>query len=414
MPAEIKGNDPYAALRITEFRHLMTGRFLFIMGLRMMGTLVGWWVYELTNDPFDIGLIGLAEVIPAVSLSLYAGHVIDTSEKRKLLLRGVVAYLCCAVGLTLLSGLGEGRMSTAIIVFCIYAAIFLTGIFRAFTGPTFGTMIGHIIPRELLANATTWNQGIWLAASVLGHAIVGFLIVGLGNTGALVVICTLVTTGFFYLRFLHPKPPLTEKGEKKTFDSVKEGLRFVFSTKEVLGALSLDLFAVLFGGAVAMIPVFARDILKTGPVGFGWLNAAADIGSIIVVILLTMFPLRKQQGRKLMYAVGGFGLCIIIFGLSRNYWLSFVVLVLSGILDGVSMIIRGTIVQIKTPDHMRGRVMSVNSMFINSSNELGQFESGVASKLLGVVPSVVFGGTMTLLVVVITWFKAPSLRKMEY
>ncbi|MCA6497753.1 MAG: MFS transporter, partial [Chitinophagaceae bacterium] len=248
----------------------------------------------------------------------------------------------------------------------------------------------------------------------LGHAIVGFLIVGLGNTGALVVICTLVTTGFFYLRFLHPKPPLTEKGEKKTLDSVKEGLRFVFSTKEVLGALSLDLFAVLFGGAVAMIPVFARDILKTGPVGFGWLNAAADIGSIIVVILLTMFPLRKQQGRKLMYAVGGFGLCIIIFGLSRNYWLSFVVLVLSGILDGVSMIIRGTIVQIKTPDHMRGRVMSVNSMFINSSNELGQFESGVASKLLGVVPSVVFGGTMTLLVVVITWFKAPSLRKMEY
>jgi MFS family permease len=275
-------------------------------------------------------------------------------------------------------------------------------------------MIGHIIPRELLANATTWNQGIWLAASVLGHAIVGFLIVGLGNTGALVVICTLVTIGFFYLRFLHPKPPLTEKGEKKTLDSVKEGLRFVFSTKEVLGALSLDLFAVLFGGAVAMIPVFARDILKTGPVGFGWLNAAADIGSIIVVILLTMFPLRKQQGRKLMYAVGGFGLCIIIFGLSRNYWLSFVVLVLSGILDGVSMIIRGTIVQIKTPDHMRGRVMSVNSMFINSSNELGQFESGVASKLLGVVPSVVFGGTMTLLVVVVTWFKAPSLRKMEY
>jgi MFS family permease len=163
-----------------------------------------------------------------------------------------------------------------------------------------------------------------------------------------------------------------------------------------------------------MIPVFARDILKTGPVGFGWLNAAADIGSIIVVILLTIFPLRAQQGKKLMYAVGGFGLCIIVFGLSRNYWLSFAVLVLSGILDGVSMIIRGTIVQIKTPDHMRGRVMSVNSMFINSSNELGQFESGVASKLMGVVPSVIFGGTMTLLVVVVTWFKAPSLRKMEY
>ena len=195
---------------------------------------------------------------------------------------------------------------------------------------------------------------------------------------------------------------------------MKEGLRFVFSTKEVLGALSLDLFAVLFGGAVAMIPVFAKDILKTGPVGFGWLNAAADIGSILVVIGLTMFPLKKQQGKKLLFAVGGFGICIILFGISQWYWLSFTVLLLSGLLDGISMVIRGTILQLKTPDHMRGRVMSVNSMFINSSNELGQFESGVASKLMGVVPSVVFGGSMTLLVVVITWLKAPSLRKMEY
>ena len=275
-------------------------------------------------------------------------------------------------------------------------------------------MIGSIIPKELLANATTWNQGIWLSASVIGHALVGFLIVGLGNTGALLIICTLVITGLAYLFQLKLKPPLNEKGEKKTIESVKEGLRFVFSTKEVLGALSLDLFAVLFGGAVAMIPVFAKDILKTGPVGFGWLNAAADIGSILVVIGLTMFPLKKQQGKKLLFAVGGFGICIILFGISQLYWLSFTVLLLSGLLDGISMVIRGTILQLKTPDHMRGRVMSVNSMFINSSNELGQFESGVASKLMGVVPSVVFGGSMTILVVVITWLKAPSLRKMEY
>jgi MFS family permease len=414
MPSDSKGNDPYASLRITEFRNLMTGRFLFIMGLRMMGTLVGWWVYELTNDPFAIGLIGLAEVIPAVSLSLYAGHVIDIGEKRKILLRGVVAYFFCVVALMLLSGFGGRTLSTSMIAFCIYVVIFFTGVFRAFTGPTFSTIVGQVVPRELLANAITWNQGIWLSASVLGHAMVGFLIVGIGNTRTLMVICLFVAVGFFYLRFLQPREPLSEKGEKRTLESVKEGLRFVFSTKEVLGALSLDLFAVLFGGAVAMIPVFARDILKTGPVGFGWLNAATDIGSIMVVILMTLFPMRRQQGKNLLYAVGGFGLCIIIFGLSRNYWLSFAVLVLSGILDGVSMIIRGTIVQIKTPDHMRGRVMSVNSMFINSSNELGQFESGVASKLMGVVPSVVFGGMMTLVVVAITWFKAPSLRKMEY
>lgn len=407
--------DPFAAMRIPEYRNLMMGRFLFIMGLRMMGTLVGWWIYELTNDPFAIGLIGLSEVIPAVSLSLYAGHVIDISEKRKLLLRGVLLYFTCAIFLLLLStSYTASELSKHWIAFSIYIVIFFTGIIRAFTGPTFGTMVASIVPRDLLQNATTWNQGIWLSASVTGHATVGFLIAMLGNTKSLLIICALVAIGFFFMYQLKPKPSLNEPGEKKTMESVKEGLRFVFRTKEVLGALSLDLFAVLFGGAVAMIPVFARDILKTGPIGFGWLNAASDIGSISVVILLTLFPLRKQQGKKLLLAVGGFGICIIIFALSKIFWLSFAVLLLSGILDGISVVIRGTILQLKTPDHMRGRVMSVNSMFINSSNELGQFESGVAAKLLGVVPSVVFGGCMTLFVVTATWFKAPSLRKMEY
>ena len=407
--------DPFAAMRIPEYRNLMTGRFLFIMGLRMMGTLVGWWIYELTNDPFAIGLIGLSEVIPAVSLSLYAGHIIDISEKRKVLLRGVALYFTCAIFLLLLStSYTTAQLSKHWIAFLIYLIIFFTGIIRAFTGPTFGTMVASIVPRDLLQNATTWNQGIWLSASVTGHATAGFLIALLGNTGSLITISTLVIIGFCFMYQIKPKPSLNEPGEKKTLDSVKEGLSFVFKTKEVLGALSLDLFAVLFGGAVAMIPVFAKDILKTGPIGFGWLNAATDIGAIIVVILLTLFPLRRQQGKKLLLAVAGFGICIIIFAYSRLFWLSFSVLVIAGILDGISMVIRGTILQLKTPDHMRGRVMSVNSMFINSSNELGQFESGVAARLMGVVPSVVFGGTMTLLVVITTWFKAPPLRKMEY
>lgn len=408
-------NDPFAAMRISEYRNLMMGRFLFIMGLRMMGTLVGWWVYELTNEPFAIGLIGLSEVIPAVSLSLYAGHIIDISEKRKLLLRGVALYLACAL---LLLGLSTHYTASQIshhwIAFSIYVIIFFTGIFRAFTGPSFGTMVASIVPKNILQNATTWNQGIWLSASVIGHASVGFLIAGLGNTGSLSIISLLVLIGFLFMYQLSPKPPLNEPGEKKTLDSVKEGIQFVFSTKEILGALSLDLFAVLFGGAVAMIPVFAKDILKVGAIGFGWLNAASDIGSILVVVLLTLFPLRKKQGKKLLFAVGGFGLCIIVFALSKIFWLSFVVLLLSGILDGISVVIRGTILQLKTPANMRGRVMSVNSMFINSSNEFGQFESGVAAKLMNVIPSVVFGGSMTLFVVVVTWLKAPSLRKMEY
>jgi MFS family permease len=256
---------------------------------------------------------------------------------------------------------------------------------------------------------------MWLSASILGHAIVGFIIAGFGHTGSLVVVVVLVSLGFMFISKINPIPPHADiVVDQKPMESVKEGLRFVFNTKEVLGALSLDLFAVLFGGAVAMIPVFAKDILKVGPIGFGWLNAASDIGSVIVIVLLTVFPLKKAQGKKLLISVALFGICIIVFALSKFFWLTFAVLLISGIVDGISVVIRGTILQLKTPDNMRGRVMSVNSMFINSSNEFGQFESGVAAKMMGVVPSVVFGGCMTLLVVVITWFKAPTLKEMEY
>jgi MFS family permease len=408
-------NDPWGALRISEFRNLMIGRFLFIMGLRMMGTLVGWWIYELTNAPFAIGLIGLAEVIPAVSLALYAGHVIDKSEKRKLLLKGVILYWCCALILLFLSmDIGALKLTSLQIAVGIYFIVFCTGIIRSFTGPSFGTIVGAVVPKNLLQNATTWSQGIWLSASVLGHAIVGFIIAGFGHTGSLIVVVTLVGIGYGFIAMIKSKPPHADVVDQKTLESVKEGLRFVFNSKEVFGALSLDLFAVLFGGAVAMIPVFAKDILKVGPIGFGWLNAASDIGAIIIILIITVFPANRGQGKKLLLAVAGFGVCIIVFALSKIFWLSFIMLLLSGILDGFSMIVRGTIVQLKTPDHMRGRVMSVNSMFINSSNELGQFESGVAAKAMGVIPSVVFGGAMTLLVVGVTWFKAPALKKMEY
>jgi len=407
--------NAFAAVQIPEFRNFLLGRFTFIMGLRMLGTLVGWWVYELTNEPFAIGLIGLSEVIPAVSLSLYAGHVIDISEKRRMMLRGVSLYFCAVVMLFVLSTkITAEQFSNHTIVFCIYIIIFFTGVVRAFTGPIFHAILASIVPKNLLQNATTWNQGTWLSASVIGHASVGFLIAGLGNTGALIVVATLAATGFLFLFQLKPKPPIQQTHEKKTFESVKEGLQFVFKTKEVLGALSLDLFAVLFGGAVAMVPVFARDVLFVGPIGFGWLNAAADIGSVLIIITLTLKPIQAAQGKKLLMAVAGFGICIITFALSKVFWLSFIALMISGMLDGISVVIRGTILQLKTPDNMRGRVMSVNSMFINSSNELGQFESGVMAKLLGVIPSVVFGGCMTLFVVATTWFKAPSLRKMEY
>jgi MFS family permease len=414
-PANQSSLSPFASIRIAEYRNLILGRFIFIMGLRMMGTLVGWWIYELTNDPLAIGIVGLSEVIPAVSLALYAGHVIDLSEKRKLMLRGVMLYFLCAFILFLLSThFISTYLSSHLISIGIYAIIFCTGITRAFTGPVFGVLVALIVPKNLLQNATTWNQGAWLGASVTGHALSGFLISIIGIPGTLSVICTLIFIAFFVMTRLKPKAALNERGEKRTWDSVKEGVRFVYNTKEVLAASSLDLFAVLFGGAVAMIPVYAKDILHVGASGFGWLNAATDMGSIIIVIILTLSPLRREQGKKLMLAVAGYGACIIVFAISKVFSVSFAALLVSGMLDGISVVTRGTILQLKTPDNMRGRVMSVNSMFINSSNELGQFESGVAARLIGVVPSVIFGGCMTLLVVIITWIKAPGLRKMEY
>ncbi len=407
--------DPFAAIKIRQYRRLLTGRFCFTMGLRMLSTLVGWWLYELTGDPLAMGLIGLAEVVPAISLALYAGHVIDTSEKKGLLIKGVLFYLLGALTLFLLSYYFFDRPEKqSTVVAGIYIVIFCTGIIRAFVGPSFPSLLGHIVPKDQLQNAITWNQGTYLSASVAGHATGGFFIAAFGVSGTLLAVMSLVVLSLYNLNRLDKAPASKREGNQRTLESVKEGLRFVFNTKEVLGALSLDLFAVLFGGAVAMVPIYAKDILKVGAIGFGWLNAASDIGSIIIVVLLTLFPLRRHQGKRLLMAVAGFGISIIIFGLSKLFWLSFIVLLLSGVLDGISVVIRGTIVQLQTPNEMRGRVMSVNSMFINSSNELGQFESGVAARAIGVVPSVVFGGCVTLLVVLITWFKAPTLRKMEY
>lgn len=379
-----------------------------------MGTLVAWWMYELTGDAFYIGLIGLAEAIPALVLALYAGYVIDKSEKRKLLLRTVFLYATCAF---ILLGTSTNWFHQAfgnkMIIISIYGIIFFTGTIRAFSGPAFGAIIASLVPRHLLIYASQLSSTSWLIASITGHAMAGFLIAWLHVTGTFVVITCLIFAGLFFLTKLKEKPPGIT-AEVKTLEAVREGLKYVFQTKELLAALTLDLFAVLFGGAVAMVPVYAKDILHVGPIGFGWLNAAADIGSISMVLGLTLSPMRRRQGIKLLFAVAGFGACIIVFGISKWYWLSFVALMVSGVLDGVSVVVRSNIIQLKTPDALRGRVMSVNSMFINSSNEIGQFESGVAAKLIGIIPSVVFGGCMTIMVVVATWFKAPSLKKLEY
>ena len=384
------------------------------MGLRMLGTLVSWWLYELTGDAFYIGMVGLAEAVPAVGLALYAGYVIDKSEKRKVLLTAILLYaLCTFILLGSSTQWFHKEFGVKVIMIFIYTTIFFTGIIRSFSGPGFSSIIAAMVPRELLTTASQLNSTTYLIASITGHATAGFLIAYFNVTGTFAVITAFMLITWFALLRLKEKPPIVN-AEKRTLDAVSEGLKYVFKTKEVLAALSLDLFAVFFGGAVAMVPVYAKSILHVGPIGFGWLNAASDMGSICMVIWLTLAPLKKKQGLKLLLAVGGFGTCIIVFGLSKIYVLSFFALMVSGVLDGVSVVVRSNIVQLKTPDALRGRVMSVNSMFINSSNEIGQFESGLAAKLMGNVVSVVFGGCMTIFVVIATAIKAPSLKKMEY
>ncbi|MXV37220.1 MFS transporter [Flavobacteriaceae bacterium Ap0902] len=405
---------PIELFVIPEFRNLMSGRFMLIMGLRMMGALVGWWIYQLTGDPFSIGLIGLAEVIPAVSCALFAGHVIDNTEKKTLLLICVYGYLLVAGFLFYLAWAEDHGFTKKQVTYAIYGAIFLTGITRSFIGPIVPSMIPRVVSMTNLPPAITINQATFLGASVAGHAISGFLIAWFEIEGALLFIMALIFAGSMFFWFINAHPSEVEKGKVNMFQSIKEGIVYIKNTRELIGAMTLDLFAVLFGGAVAMVPVYATDILDAGAQGFGILNAGTDIGAILVISLLTFFPLNKNQGKIMIGCVAGFGACIIIFGLSTFFWLSFFALMLSGVLDGISMVIRGTIIQLKTPDHLRGRVMSVNTIFVSSSNELGQFESGLASRLLGVVPSVVFGGTMTLLTATTVWFKFPKLRKMTY
>lgn len=399
-----------------EFRWFLFCRFFYTMALRMVATVVAYQLFHLTRSSFSIGIVGLSEFIPVFSLALYAGHIIDRSDKRTLLLRGVLSYSLCITALVFVtSGWVQNRLSTSNTALCFYIIIFFSGVIRAFAGPTSNAIIAQLVPKDVLRFAASLSSTSWLTASIMGHASAGFLIAGIGAHHTFMVIFFLAFTAALALSRIEKKPVVVTNLATKTWDSVKEGLRFVFSHKVLLGAISLDLFAVLFGGAVALIPEFADRVLHVGPVGFGWLNAAMDIGSVIMIFSLTLSPISRKQGYKLFYAVGGFGLCIVVFGLSRVYWLSFGALMIAGMLDGISVVIRSTVLQLTTPDEMRGRVSSVNSMFINSSNELGQFESGFTAKLLGgAVPAVLFGGTMTLVVVIINWLKAPALRKFEY
>ncbi|HEX5667790.1 MAG TPA: MFS transporter [Chitinophagaceae bacterium] len=407
--------NAYHALRHTEFRFYIISRFFFILVLSMQATLISWKVYEITKDPFSIGLIGLIEFIPAVIMALYSGHIIDRNDKKKLLVFSFAGNLILTMALTIATLSSSMKyLGDRNVLYIIYAVIFCIGIMRAFSGPTSFALVSQLIPKEELPNAITWHSGSWQIASVTGPALAGLLYgtIGVSNTFYWMVLgLTIAMTAVF---FITNKPAAAQQRDEPVLESIKQGFRFVWKSREILGTMSLDLFAVFFGGATALLPYFADVILKTGPEGLGMLRSAPAVGSLFVLTLVTIRPLKKQQGRLMLYCVAGFGMMIILFGLSQMFWLSMFALFMSGVLDGISVIVRSTILQLKTPDEMRGRVASLNSIFIMSSNELGAFESGLTARILGVVPAVVFGGGMTLAVVIATWFKAPGLRKLEY
>jgi MFS family permease len=405
-------HDAYAVLRIKDFRMFILARFMLTFGIQMQSVIVGWQVYKITHDPFSLGLIGLAEAIPFLSVALFAGHVADTMNRRRIILVTVVAYLLGAVALLFTSlHLKNSYWSSG--VFAIYSVIFATGFARGFLHSAQSAFMAQIVPRELYPNSSTWNSTIWHIAAVSGPAFGGLIYGFAGIVAAYSTVIGFVILSFiFFIRMKNRPLPVREKKEG-LFESLSTGIRFVFTNQILLSAMALDMFAVLFGGAVAMLPVFASEVLNAGPQGLGFLRAAPAAGAVLMALVLAYRPPLRHAGVNLLIAVAGFGFSIILFAISRNFYFSLAMLALSGMFDNVSVIIRSTIIQLYTPDNMRGRVASVNSIFIGSSNEIGSFESGLAARLLGLVPSVIFGGTMTLIIAAGTGRFSPKLRKLN-
>jgi MFS family permease len=401
--------DSFAALRYKDFRAYLGMRFFFTFAYQMQAVIIGFYIYQITKSVFALGLVGLCEAIPAIGIALYGGYIADKSEKRKMLL--VISALVLFASLVMFTVTMKSvapYIHKGWIVPIIFFMIFLNGLARAFYGPATFTIYANSIPREVYPNGSTWSSSSWQIASIIGPAAGGLIYGFYGITAAFSVILIFLLLSIVLIYLLRSYPPVFVP-KQNIWKSLSEGIDFVFKSKMMIWAMSLDLFSVFFGGAVALLPVFANDILKVGSQGLGIMRATSSLGAVLTMLAMAKYSPMGKPWRNLLIAVTGFGLSIICFGLSRIFYLSLVFLFTEGAFDAVSVIIRGTIIQLLTPDHMRGRVSAVNSMFIGSSNEIGAFESGTAAKLLGTVPSVIFGGSMTLLIVTITYLKTKKL-----
>jgi MFS family permease len=412
---DVKGlfaGEAFAVVHVRNFRFFLFFRIFLTMASLMQSVIVGWQVYDITHDVLWLGMIGLVEVVPQVSISLFAGHYIDLYNRRKIVTFTTLLLILGAVILLIYSTNAvyfTGRFGA----YPIFITIFITGLARGIISPAQVALLGQLVPRNLYPNAATWNSATWQASAVIGPALGGMIYGFVGIVPAYSLVLCLYTLSFLMILGVRSGRHEVTGAAEGVFISIRSGINFVFRTPELLGAFSLDMFAVLFGGAVAMLPVFASDILHIGPQGLGLLRACPAIGATVMAFLLMFQPPVRETGKVLFISVTGFGLCMIGFAISKSFLLSAVLLVLSGGFDNVSVVIRGTILQLFTPDEMRGRVASVNSIFIGSSNELGAFESGVAAMLMGLVPSVIFGGFMTLAVVFITSKVNKPLRRLS-
>jgi MFS family permease len=406
-----KKHDPFAVLRYKEFNYFLANRFFLTLGIQMQSVIVGWQVYALTKDVFALGMIGLTEALPFIAVSLFSGHLADTFNRKYIILFFSFLFILVTSFLLYFSFDSTGVLKQFGTI-PIFISIAFVGIIRGFISAAYPSFMSQIIPRSVYANAATWNSTVWHIASVVGPSLAGILIAINYSTAYMVDISFLIMSFVAFL-FIKSKPLPVKQKTESLFESLSAGIKFVFKNQLILGALTLDLFAVLFGGAVALLPAFADEVLHAGAVELGFLRAAPAIGAVIMALIIAYKPPTNNAGRNLFLSVGAFGLATICFGFSTNFYVALFFLFLTGAFDNVSVVIRHTILQLSTPDNMRGRVSAVNGIFIGSSNEIGAFESGITARAFGVKPSIVLGGILTILVVVVTARLTPKLRKLN-
>ena len=402
----------FSAFRQKEFIFYTLARFTLILGAQMQYTIVGWQVKVLTNDPLSLGRIGLAEAIPFIAIAPFAGHIADLIDRKILIFAATLFFMLSSVFLLWFT-MGSSHAIQDYGTLPIYAVIFMTGIARGFIGPTYFALLPQIVSRDQIPNAATWSSTVFHIGAVLGPAIAGLLLGFIGMKFSYATSLTLISLSLIFILLIKNKGVVKKTTTESFSRNLSAGIRFVVKNQMVFSALSLDLFAVLFGGATALLPIFATDILHVGEQGFGFLRAAPAFGAVVMAGILAYYPPKKNAGRTLLWSVAVFGVCMILFAVSKNFYLSLFILAISGAFDNVSVVVRHIVLQLATPDEMRGRVAAVNGMFIGSSNEIGAFESGVAARLMGLIPSVIFGGCMTLGIVGLIAKISPKLRKLD-